>query len=303
VRAGKLSGVAVVSVINYKGGVGKTTVTANLGAALAMRGQRVLLVDLDPQASLTFSLFTPAEWETGLSAERTIMRWYASVGSGAVPGLADLVVTPPVVNEHLTGYGGRLDLLASHLGLIDADAELGAVLAGVHAGDSAAYLRIHRRLAAGLAELPGYDTVLIDCPPNFGTVTRTAIVASEWILVPARPDHLSTLGLDYLRGSLTRLVETYNRHAGSDEINPAILGVVFTMVQRNRDEVTRHLRPSVERVGHIEMRAFDTMIRENKRVFSSSAEECLPAVLDPAKSADIQYELDQLASEFLAKQR
>jgi chromosome partitioning protein len=295
--------VAVVSVINYKGGVGKTTVTANLGAALAMRGQRVLLVDLDPQASLTFSLFTPAEWESQLAAERTIMRWYASVGSGALPSLADLVVTPPIVNKRLAGYGGRLDLLASHLGLIDADADLGAVLAGVHAGDSGAYLRIHRRLATGLAELPDYDTVLIDCPPNFGTVTRTAIVASEWVLVPARPDHLSTLGLDYLRGSLTRLVETYNRHAGADEINPAILGVVFTMVQRTNEEVTRHLRPSVERVGHIEMRAFDTMIRENKRVFSTSAEECLPAVLDPAKSADIQYELDQLASEFLAKQR
>jgi chromosome partitioning protein len=295
--------VAVVSVINYKGGVGKTTVTANLGAALAMRGQRVLLIDLDPQASLTFSLYSPADWETGLADGRTIMAWYASVGAGAVTGLAELVVTPPIVNKQLAGYGGRLDLLASHLGLIDADAELGAVLAGTHAGDSAAYLRVHRRLAAGLAELPGYDTVLIDCPPNFGTVTRTAIVASEWVLVPARPDHLSTLGLDYLRGSLTKLVTAYNGHAGADEINPAILGVVFTMVQRTNEEVTRHLRPSVERVGHIEMRAFDTMIRENKRVFSTSAEECLPAVLDPAKSADIQYELDQLASEFLAKQR
>lgn len=294
---------AVVSVINYKGGVGKTTVTANLGAALAMRGQRVLLIDLDPQASLTFSLYPPADWESELAAGTTIMRWYQSAGAGAAIGLADLVVTPPVVNKHLDAYGGRVDLLASHLGLIDADTELGAVLAGIHGGDSSAYLRVHRRLATGLAELTGYDTVLIDCPPNFGTITKTAIVASEWILVPARPDHLSTLGLDYLRGSLTKLVRAYNGHAGYEEINPAILGVVFTMVQRTNEEVTRFLKPNVDRVGHIEMRAFDTMIRDNKRVFSTSAEECLPAVLDPAKSPDIQYELDQLASEFLAKQR
>jgi len=294
---------AVVSVINYKGGVGKTTVTANLGAALAMRGQRVLLIDLDPQASLTFSLFTPAEWEEQLAADKTIMQWYRAAGSGGSSRLADLVVAPPLVNKHLAAYGGQLDLLASHLGLIDADTALGAVLAGVHGGDSAGFLRVHRRLAAGLAQLDGYDTVLIDCPPNFGTVTKTAVVASEWVLIPARPDYLSTLGIEYLRGSLTGLTMTYNEHAGSAEINPTVLGVVFTMVQRTNEQVTRALLPNVERMTHIEVPVFATMIRENKRVFSTSAQECLPAVLDPAKSADIQYELDQLASEFLARQR
>ncbi len=300
----------VVSVINYKGGVGKTTITANLGAALATRGQRVLLIDLDPQASLTFSLFPPSEWEQELAGSRTIMRWYESISPLPRPAgaardavrLADLVVTPPVANKVIEPYGGRLDLIASHLGLIDADTELGAALT-LAAGDPAAYLRVHRRLAAGLADLPGYDTVLIDCPPNFGTVTRTAIVASEWVVVPSRPDHLSTLGIDYLRGSLTKLVDSYNQRAGRDEINPAILGVVFTMVQRSRDEVTRFLQPNIDRMANLEIPSFDVMIRENKRVFSTSSQECLPAVLDRALSADIQYELDQLASEFLARQR
>jgi chromosome partitioning protein len=300
----------VVSVMNYKGGVGKTTVTANLGAALATRGQRVLLIDLDPQASLTFSLFAPADWQSELAPDRTIMRWYESVspvprpaGSARDPvRLADLVVTPPIANKSIEPYGGRLDLIASHLGLIDADTELGAALT-LAAGDPAAYLRVHRRLAAGLADLPGYDTVLIDCPPNFGTVTRTAIVASEWVVVPARPDHLSTLGIEYLRGSLTKLVRGYNSRTGREEINPAILGVVFTMVQFNREEVTRFLQPNIDLMAELEIPTFDVMIRENKRVFSSSSADCLPAVLDPGKSADIQYELDQLASEFLARQR
>ncbi len=294
---------AVVSVINYKGGVGKTTVTANLGAALATRGQRVLLIDLDPQASLTFSLYSPTDWDEQLAANRTIKRWYETAGTGAAVRLADLLSTPPIVNKHLASYGGQLDLLASHLGLIDADTELGAALTGLHGGDSAAYLRIHRRLAVGLAELTGYDTILIDCPPNFGTITKTALVASEWVVVPSRPDYLSTLGIDYLRRSLTTLVTTYNGHAGGNEINPAILGVVFTMVQRNNQELTSVLRPNVERMDRIEVPYFDAMIRENKRVFSLTAQEGLPAVLDPGKSADIQYELDQLASEFLARQR
>ncbi len=298
---------AVVSVINYKGGVGKTTITANLGAALATRGQRVLLVDLDPQASLTFSFYTPEEWEQQLAAnDQTIMRWYRA---GTVPGaltarLADLVTTPPVVNKHLAPYGGQLDLIASHVGLVNADDDLAAQLNSPAFGrDSDTYLRVHRRLAAGLADLPGYDTVLIDCPPHFGTVTKTAIVASEWVLIPARPDHLSTLGIEHLRGSLTGLVTAYNQHAGRDEINPIIVGVVFNMVQRNNQELTKVLQPNVERMDRIEIPHFDTMIRENKRVFTSTAQECLPAVLDQAKSPDIQYELDQLASEFLARTR
>ena len=66
----------VVSVINYKGGVGKTTLTANIGAALAFTGRKILLIDLDPQTSLTFSFYRPEEWESQLAETRTIKRWY-----------------------------------------------------------------------------------------------------------------------------------------------------------------------------------------------------------------------------------
>src|SRR5690606_11057457 len=69
----------VISVINYKGGVGKTTLTANIGSELASRGKTVLLIDLDPQASLTFSFYEADEWERSLADERTILQWYGSV--------------------------------------------------------------------------------------------------------------------------------------------------------------------------------------------------------------------------------
>jgi chromosome partitioning protein len=68
--------VKIVSVINYKGGVGKTTVAANIAAELAWRGERVLLIDLDPQASLTFSFLTVDVWERTYAANRTIRNWY-----------------------------------------------------------------------------------------------------------------------------------------------------------------------------------------------------------------------------------
>src|SRR6266511_3069898 len=99
---------SVVSVINYKGGVGKTTLTANLGADLAARGRRVLLIDLDPQASLTFSFFRVPEWETQLAVRRTARparlasrahrgrpRPGRRFGRGAVPAVESQVPSGP----------------------------------------------------------------------------------------------------------------------------------------------------------------------------------------------------------------
>src|SRR5690606_41314724 len=73
--------VKVVAVINHKGGVGKTTLTANLGAGFAARGQRVLRIDLDGQASLTLSFFPPREWTAELLPEQTLRHWLHRIGS------------------------------------------------------------------------------------------------------------------------------------------------------------------------------------------------------------------------------
>src|SRR5215468_6527261 len=114
-----MAGPPVVSVINYKGGVGKTTLTANIGAELANRGRKVLLIDLDPQSSLTFSFYTVQQWEDELEEHRTILQWIGGVLLGRPKPLSDFVLTPPTVNKAISGTGGRLDLVASHLGLID----------------------------------------------------------------------------------------------------------------------------------------------------------------------------------------
>src|SRR3954467_2253821 len=102
-RDGHRSGgnVKVVSVINFKGGVGKTTLTANLGAELASRGYRVLLIDLDPQASLTFSFFSAQHWNDHLATSGTIKRWFDPIVDGQDDGakLADLVATPTNVKS------------------------------------------------------------------------------------------------------------------------------------------------------------------------------------------------------------
>jgi cellulose biosynthesis protein BcsQ len=72
----------IIAVINYKGGVGKTTVTANLAAGLAFRNYNVLLIDLDPQASLTFSFIKPKQWETDFAKSKTIKNWFDRISKG-----------------------------------------------------------------------------------------------------------------------------------------------------------------------------------------------------------------------------
>jgi chromosome partitioning protein len=103
--------VKVISVINYKGGVGKTTVTANLGAVLAYRGYSVLLIDLDHQASLTFSFFSPEVWAGELAEKRTIKQWFEEyLAKQGNTDLADLTLNLGEANEYLTLSGGRLEL-------------------------------------------------------------------------------------------------------------------------------------------------------------------------------------------------
>jgi chromosome partitioning protein len=299
----------VVSVINYKGGVGKTTITANLGAELAARGRRVLLVDLDPQASLTFSFFRSDEWETTLAERHTVRQWFdAFIATGTAPPLHPFVVAPPAVNEAAAGNGGELHLVCSHLGLIEVDLDLAAMLGGArYLSAHPRFLPVHRVLAGALAGPPfdRYDVVLIDCPPNFNMVTRTAIVASDHLLIPARPDYLSTLGIDYLRNRLSRLVGQYGEVA-PEPVAPEILGVVATMIQFSGTGILRSQQQNLELLAQIEMPVFRSMIRDNKNAFADAGPRGVPVVLATERSSameNLRYELQQLASEFMATTR
>ncbi|MEV6969528.1 ParA family protein [Hamadaea sp. NPDC051192] len=301
----------VVSVINYKGGVGKTTLTANIGAELAQRGRRVLLVDLDPQASLTFCFYTATQWENEIEDARTVLQWIGPLLSGGeAEPLEGFTLTPARVNEVAAANGGRLDIVASHLGLIDADQDLAIELGGSRVQvRSPNFLRVHRVLADALARpaFDGYDVILLDCPPNFGMMTRAGIVASDGVLVPARPDYLSTLGISYLRGRLSELIDDYGRAAaltGSTipDVAPEILGVVLNMVQYAGTQPINAHQSGIRGLDPLEIKVFDQRIRQSNSLFGGS-ENGLPVVLAPGGNATVQYELQQLTSEFYARIR
>ncbi|MBX6750085.1 MAG: AAA family ATPase [Micromonosporaceae bacterium] len=299
----------VVSVLNYKGGVGKTTLTANIGAELASRGKSILLIDLDPQASLTFSFYEPEVWEKSLAYERTIQQWFGSLlNQPTADPLHQYVVTPPAVNRIVQANGGRLDLIASHLDLVDVDLEFAHRLGGATFSHvSPNFLRLHRSLRDALdaPAFDAYDLIMIDCPPNFTMTTRTAVVASDYLVVPAKPDYLSTLGFDYLRRRLSMLITEYNKAVSSpaEQINPIMLGIVFTMIQYGGAEPIIAQRGYLERPTRIEVPRFDQTLRDSKTLFGPSSEDGIPAVLRDGGNEIAQFELQQIASELYAKVR
>ncbi len=302
----------VVSVINYKGGVGKTTVAANLAAELAWKNKKVLLIDMDPQASLTFSLIKPDDWEKNYSGTRTIKTWFETMKKTKPVSLKDLIFSPSVIASRLSGKG-QVSLIASHLGLINVDLELATDLGGATLKQAKQkYLQVHRRLADGLEQIDSesYDLILIDCPPNFNIVTKNAIVASDHVLIPAKPDYLSTLGIDYLIRNIRSLVKDYNEfvkvedESDVSEINPKLLGVVFTMVQIYGGQPISTQRPYIAQAKKLSVAVFNAYIRENKTLYADAPQFGLPVVLygySNGTYGEVTRELKALAKEFAGK--
>jgi chromosome partitioning protein len=197
----------VYSIANQKGGVGKTTTTLNLGAALKELGKRVLLVDMDPQGSLTTCLgLVPDELET--TVYNVLL---ANIqGEGASPTLAEVV----------TKTKSGLDLAPSNIELSQADMDLVREPLGVYA------------LRDALTTVKDvYDYILIDCPPSLGILTTNALAASDEVLIPLQADWMALKGVSLLLKTITKIQKRANRGL-------SISGILLTMA----DTRTSHAR-------------------------------------------------------------
>ncbi len=296
----------VVSVINYKGGVGKTTLTANLGAGLAQRGSNVLLIDLDPQASLTFSFFSSTEWREQLARDLTIKNWYDSPGRGkSVTKLSSLIVRPSKVNQHLSqGLGrGELDMIVSHQDLVTVDTLLaGAVDPKTREVPPSRFVKVFRRLAEGLNDhaFSMYDFVLIDCAPDFRMMNKNAVIASHCILIPSRPDYLSTNGINHFGEQLFSLIDEYNAHARKAGNSPLIptpqTGVLFTMVDVWRGQPIDVQSMAINQIRALGAPVFKSFMRDRKTSYPVTPETGIPAMLTHRDAAD---EMDELITDFI----
>lgn len=301
----------IVSVINYKGGVGKTTITANLAASLATQGKNVLVIDLDPQANLTFSFVGIEEWKKDYK-DKTIKSIFESfIQRTNMPKLSSLLLTPYPVNDCFK-TGGEIQLLSSHLSLVNIDLELAINLGGGSSKQQRDnFLSVYSILKNSILDFlkeskRKYDIVLIDCPPNLNIVTKNAIVASDYYVIPAKPDYLSTLGIQELKLHINTLMEEYNENAEKSDgkyskIYPQLAGVVFNMVSLRNGRPIEAQSYYVENVKDLEIPVFDTFISIGNTAYASAPEQGIPVCVNKAIDKKYVNELNYLMLEFAEK--
>lgn len=216
------SNAIVVSLMNMKGGVGKSTLTANLGWYCAFRKQkRVLLVDLDPQFNLTQYVLGVDRYEQLVKEGRpTILDVFEQIGVNAVAKVAPKR-EPSSVISRLKAWkqGGKLDLVPSRL-------ELAWTLKNPQFKEKPL-----AKFAAAVSK--SYDLILIDCPPTESILTEAAYLASNYILVPVKPEFLSTIGLPLLARSIGDFLER------NETATLKLAGIVFNSSSPGKSEHSR----------------------------------------------------------------
>ena len=303
----------VISVVNYKGGVGKTTFVANIASKLAKEGRKVLLIDLDPQGSLTFSFIAVDEWAKKYSETKTIKNWFDNKLNNRYTDINNFIIKDLLVNKKYCP-NNPIGLISSHLDLFDISLEMAVQLRGVVKRSLAKNkLECLYTLKRGISEInEDYEFVFIDCQPSFDLITQSAIIASDYYFIPTKFDYLSTLGIESLLTHIEKLVKETNDdikyfNFKGYNINPQLLGVVGNMVTISRgEELTKfesNFRARVSDKNKILKGKynvlFESSIRNNSQFMDMG--DLIPAI---AKKADnptkknIANEIESVINEF-----
>lgn len=226
-----------IAIMNQKGGVGKTTTSVNLSAALALSGKRVLLIDMDPQAHATLHLGINTESEDQMSVYDVLV------------DDAPLSAAKIAINENFHLIGSNLDLAAAEM-----------ELSGVVGRE----LILHDKLAD---DNTPYDYLIIDCPPSLGVLTLNALVAVHEMFIPMQPHFLALHGLLKLLQTVTLISKRLNSKL-------RVSGVVMCMYEGSA-RLTSEVTGDVEEFFQVQhgdntpwskAQIFNTHIRKNVRL-------------------------------------
>ena len=221
----------VISTVNMKGGVGKTTLTVNLATCLSKNHQkRVLVVDLDSQISATLSLMPPQDFSKVRRSRRTLSYLIDKI---VRPNIRRKYDTPDLIYSQICGISG-LELLAGDIELYDeylVSKKLHEEAISNSGQDfNQAWDNFESTLVQKIIQpvINDYDFIIMDCAPGYNLLTRSGIAASDFYLLPARPEPLSLVGVQLLEKRITRLKA--NDKSESEQLQKLrLLGIVFIL--------------------------------------------------------------------------
>jgi chromosome partitioning protein len=230
----------VIGIVNQKGGVGKTTTSANLGAALALNNKKVLLIDLDAQANLSthLGIKTVDDAEENIFDEgRENMQLLKAFSSSY-----DILKGTKSIREVKIERSRNLDVIPSSLMLSAADLELGGVVGRE--------LLLKRAINAVKDE---YDVIIVDCPPALGLLSLNALAAVEKVIIPVQSEYLALHGVRQLLDTIDQVKEIYNQ--------TLIVGGVLICLHDSRKRLARLVTDTIK--AYFGDQVFNTIIRTN----------------------------------------
>lgn len=307
--------VKVISIINWKGGVGKTTCAVNIAAEWADNNKTVLLIDVDAQASASAYIYTEEKYkqeyfnpilkalksrkEEDVAKNIAIKKSIFGIFWDAIKDT--ILFSKDIGIKKGLGDLKTLDLIPSTFYLNELEQE-------ITSASSTQGLSPFNILRLGLNKheiLRNYDYVLIDCPPNLNLITLNAIFASDYYIIPTIPDQLSTLGLPLL---IRRLQTVKKRRIELDGKDPKLLGIILTKVSHQlrgiqtswiEDQIPWMLERFIEdELVWNKAKIFENNIKEAVDI-QKAMEDSKPLCTSKQKTKEIRIRYQNLAKEII----